>query len=224
MSEFYSEQQRALQDRFKTREIADAHLAANAAGILLDEVEEAQKAFIESRDMFFLSTVDASGQPTCSYKGGDPGFVRVIDAKTIMFPSYDGNGMFFSLGNMLATAMVGMLFIDFEKPNRLRLHGTATVGDDDPLIDDYPGAEMIVRVAVRNLFVNCPRYVHRYRKITASRYVPRIGTPTPLAEWKRIDLLQDALPPRDRGKIDSAGGVITVEEYDAKVAAGTGEG
>jgi predicted pyridoxine 5'-phosphate oxidase superfamily flavin-nucleotide-binding protein len=224
MNEFYSEEQRALQDRFETREIADAHLAANAAGILHDEVREPQKAFIESRDMFFLSTVDSMGQPTCSYKGGDPGFVRVVNAKTIVFPSYDGNGMFFSLGNIQATSRVGMLFIDFERPNRLRLHGTATVAEDDPLIEDYPGAEMIVRVAVGNLFVNCPRYVHRYQKVTASRYVPRAESATPLAEWKRIDLLQDALPPRDRTKIDPAGGVITVEEYDAKVAAGTGEG
>ena len=172
--------------------------------------------------MFFLSTVDAMGQPTCSYKGGDPGFVRVVDAKTVAFPSYDGNGMFYSLGKIRATAKIGMLFLDFEKPNRLRLHGTASVGEDDPLIKDYPGAEMIVRVAIRNLFINCPRYVHRYQKVSASRYVPRAGCATPFAEWKRIDVLQDALPPRDRGKADRAGGVITIEEYVAEVAAGEG--
>jgi hypothetical protein len=115
-----------------------------------------------------------------------------------------------------------MLFLDFEKPNRLRLHGTASVGEDDPLINDYPGAEMIMQVAIRNLFVNCPRYVHRYQKVSASRYVPRAGCATPFAEWKRIDVLQDALPPRDRGNADRAGGVITIEEYVAKVAAGEG--
>ena len=218
MNEFYSEQQRALQDRFETRAIADSHVGT----IVHDEVQEPEKAFIEGRDMFFLSTVDAMGQPTCSYKGGDPGFVRVVDAKTVAFPSYDGNGMFYSLGNIRATAKIGMLFLDFEKPNRLRLHGTASVGEDDPLIKDYPGAEMIVRVAIRNLFINCPRYVHRYQKVSASRYVPRAGCATPFAEWKRIDVLQDALPPRDRGKADRAGGVITIEEYVAEVAAGEG--
>ncbi|MGH8650678.1 MAG: pyridoxamine 5'-phosphate oxidase family protein [Gammaproteobacteria bacterium] len=216
MSEFFGAHQRDLQERFETRAMADrvATITVHA------EVQEQDKLFIESRDMFFLASVDERGQPTCSYKGGEPGFVQVVDAKTIAFPSYDGNGMFISMGNIRATAKIGMLFIDFETPNRLRLHGTASFQEGDPLMNTYPGADLIVRVTVSEIFVNCPRYIHRYQKVAPSRYVPKAACETPFAQWKRIDKLQDVLPPRDQGKTEKAGGAISVEDYDAKVVAG----
>jgi predicted pyridoxine 5'-phosphate oxidase superfamily flavin-nucleotide-binding protein len=213
---FYREEQRELQRQFQTARMADLLEQV----IVHAEVQDAERAFIEGRDMFFLATVDAAGQPTCSYKGGDPGFVKVVDPKTIAFPSYDGNGMFLSMGNIRATAQVGLLFIDFERPHRLRVQGTASVRDADPLLASYPGADLVVRVAVSRIFVNCSRYVHQYRRVKASRYVPRAGCETPFAEWKRIDVVQDALPPRDEGRTARAGGTITVEEYEAKLAAG----
>lgn len=216
MSKLYAAPQREFQDMFDTRRIADA-----AEQIILhSEVPDDEKAFIESRDMFFLSTLDKRGFPTCSYKGGDPGFVRVVDRGTIAFPSYDGNGMFYSMGNIAGQAKIGMLFIDFETPHRLRLHGTATVSGEDPLLMEYVEADLIVRVQVEEIFINCPRYVHRYVKDTASKYVPRSACETPLVSWKRIDLVQDALTPRDQGKAAKAGGLITIEEYFAKVKAG----
>jgi len=126
MADFFHGEQRALQDRFDTRGLAD-----RVAGITVHaEVQDDDKAFIESRDMFFLSTVDANGQPSCSYKGGEPGFVQVLDARTVGFPSYDGNGMYFSMGNIAAASKVGLLFLDFETPHRLRLHGEATLHSD----------------------------------------------------------------------------------------------
>jgi predicted pyridoxine 5'-phosphate oxidase superfamily flavin-nucleotide-binding protein len=151
--------------------------------------------------MFFLSTVDADGFPTVSYKGGAPGFVRVLDEKTIAFPSYDGNGMFMSLGNMRANSGIGMLFIDFENPHRLRLHGTASVSREDELLADYHEAQLIVRVTVRNMFINCPRYIHRMKKIEQSEYVPRPGREAPVPEWKTLDVVQDVLPESDKQKI-----------------------
>jgi hypothetical protein len=172
--------------------------------------------------MFFLATVNADGQPTCSYKGGEPGFVRVLDAKTLAFPSYDGNGMFLSLGNIQATAKVGLLFLDFEKPNRLRLHGTASIRHGDPLLAEHPGAELIVRVAVSEIFVNCPRHIHRYQKTAPSHYLPDADGQAPLAQWKRIDGLQDVLAPRERERVQAEGGTISPEEYGAKVMAGEG--
>ena len=216
MDTFYHNEQRALQARFQTRRMADLLEQV----IVHTEVQEAERAFIESRDMFFLATVDASGQPTCSYKGGDPGFVKVVEPGTIAFPSYDGNGMFLSLGNIRATAGVGLLFIDFETPHRLRVQGTASVAEQDPLLAEYPGADLVVRVAVSRVFVNCSRYVHKYQRIRASRYVPRAQCDTPFAEWKRIDVVQEVLPARDAGRAAKAGGTITVEEYEAKLAAG----
>lgn len=218
MSEFYSDEQRAVQEQFETRAMADRLVNM----IVHSEVEEKDQLFIESRDMFFLASVDQHGQPSCSYKGGEPGFVKVVNSKTIAFPSYDGNGMFISLGNIRATARIGMLFIDFQKPNRLRLHGVASFQESDPLMQAYPGADLIVRVAVSEIFVNCPRYIHHYQKVATSRYVPQVACETPFAEWKRIDAFQDVLPPRDGGKTEKAGGAISMDDWAAKVEIGEG--
>ena len=218
MRRFYGEQHRVLQDQFGTRKMADR---VEQVAMKM-EVTCGDKAFIEARDMFFLSSIDHQGRPTVSYKGGDPGFVKVIDERTVVFPSYDGNGMFFSMGNIAGNAQIGMLFIDFETPHRLRLQGTASVTVDDPLLTDYKEAELIVRVAVSEIWVNCPRYVHHYKKVDSSRYVPRDACETPMAEWKRIDGMQDVLPSKDQGRVEQAGGIITMEEWAGKVRAGNG--
>ena len=168
--------------------------------------------------MFFLSTIDHQGRPTVSYKGGDPGFVHVLDSKTVAFPCYDGNGMFYSMGNLRGNQHVGMLFINFEKPHRLRLQGLATVHDNDPLLPEYPEAQLIVRVAVTEIFRNCPRYVHHYRKIEASKFVPRSTGETPIAPWKRVDDIQETLPARDRERVEREGGLISRAEYEKYIS------
>ncbi len=190
------------------------------ANLQRDEISKEDQLFIEGRDMFFLSTVDEEGRPTVSYKGGDPGFVKVVNKNTIAFPDYDGNGMFYSLGNIASSAYVGMLFINFEKPERLRVQGTATVSDDDPLIGEYKEVKFMVRVKVDAAWINCPRYVHRMQKVKKSRYVPREDSQTPLAGWKRIDIVQSVLPARDKGRAEKEGGTITVEEWFAMIAKG----
>ena len=213
----YEDSHRALQAKFQTRKMADL-----LETIDTHEVEEQHKAFIESRDMFFLATVDSEGRPQCQYKGGEPGFVRVIDPKTVVFPSYDGNGRFHSMGNIGATAKIGMMFLDFETPNRLRLQGEATVSADDPLLADYVEAELIVRVNVTDMIINCPRYIHRMQRVEQSRYVPQVDKETPYAEWKRIDVVQEALPPKDTGKTDQAGGTLTMDEWADNLMKGDG--
>lgn len=218
MSKLYAAPQRAFQDMFDTRRIADAAEQL----IVHPEVSDDEKAFIESRDMFFLSTIDARGFPTCSYKGGDPGFVKVVDQRTIAFLSYDGNGMFFSMGNIRGNARIGILFIDFETPHRVRFHGTASIDDNDPLMMDFKDADMVVRVRIEELFINCPRYVHRFTKVKPSQYVPRADCETPFAVWKRIDAIQPALAAKDQGKAAGAGGLITMDEYFARVGRGEG--
>ncbi len=218
MSRLYGDNHRALQEKFETRKMADA-----IEDVALEtEVVGPHKDFIESRDMFFLSTIDHKGRPTVSHKGGDPGFVKVVDNNTVVFPSYDGNGMFFSMGNIKGNKNIGMLFIDFENPHRLRLHGEATIHDDDPLKDLYKEAELIVKVTVSEVFVNCPRYVHKYKKVDPSKYVPRSDCDTPLAGWKHIDMIQEVLPPRDQGRAEKEGGLITLEEWYEKVEQGDG--
>jgi uncharacterized protein len=199
MSNLYGEPHRALQERFETRRLAD-----KAEEITVHhEITTDERNFIEDRDMFFLATVDPSGRPTCSYKGGDKGFVRVLDGHTIAFPIYDGNGMYLSAGNLTANPFVGLLFIDFENPRRLRLHGSAFIASGDPLLASYFEAQMVVRVAVTEIFLNCPRYVHRHRKIEDSPFTPRPGIRTPMPEWKRRPDLQDVLPTRDLENIRS---------------------
>jgi predicted pyridoxine 5'-phosphate oxidase superfamily flavin-nucleotide-binding protein len=147
--------------------------------------------------MFFLATADAEGRPTCSYKGGEPGFARVVDPHTVAFPNYDGNGMYLSTGNVLVNPDVGMLFIDFEQGHRMRLEGTASIDADDPLLADYPEAQFVVRVRARAVYPNCPRYIHRYELVQRSRFVPRSECLTPVPAWKRSDWAVDALPGQD---------------------------
>ena len=131
---------------------------------------------------------------------GRRGRIRpVLDERTIAFPNYDGNGMYLSIGNVLENPHVGLLFIDFTsaRPTRLRLNGTASIDESDELIDQYPGAQFIVRVRATHVFPNCPRYIHRMALIERSRFVPRIDRETPIPEWKRADWACEVLPQGD---------------------------
>ena len=189
----YNEGSRRFQDRFDTRRLADRI----EERIVRTTIDEDDRAFVEGCDMFFLATADAEGHAQCSYKGGDPGFVRVLDERTIAFPSYDGNGMYLSAGNALVNPHVGLLFIDFERRRRMRLNGVATVADDDPLLAEYPEAQLIVRVRATEVFPNCPRYIHEYRLVQRSRFVPHEDCKTPVPAWKTREWSHDALRRND---------------------------
>lgn len=189
----YHDGSREMQDRFQTRALADRLVERLARDAFTDE----DRAFIESRPLFFLATADLLGRPDCSYKGGLPGFVRVIEPRVLAFPSYDGNGMFKSLGNLLVNPEVGMLFIDFENPKRLRVNGRATVHDDDPLLADFVGAQLIVRVVPEAIFPNCPRYIHTMKIVETSVYAPCEGHTPPVPKWKERPEFKEVLPPRD---------------------------
>jgi uncharacterized protein len=192
MPDIFHDENRALQDRFDTRGLA------NRVGDLThDVIGPSDRAFIEHMDMFFIATVDEQGHAQCSYKGGEPGFVRVIDDRTIAFPNYDGNGMYLSMGNVLQTAQVGLLFIDFENQHRMRLNGEATIDFDDPLQAEWPEAQFIVRVKAREIFPNCPRYIHRMQLVERSRFVPKEACATPVPSWKTGGWVDDVLPVAD---------------------------
>ncbi len=199
MSKLYGPNHRKLQDRFDTRRLADGV----ERRIVGTEITPEHQAFIESREMFWLATIDHRGRPTVSYKGGDPGFVRVLDRKTIAFPCYDGNGMFYSMGNLL---------IDCEFRDLRRF--TTTIRCSPEFFE----ALMIVRVSVTEIFRNCPRYVQQYKKITQSDSVPRPGIKTPLAGCKRVDDVQTELPTQDQGRAEREGGVCSREEYEKYLA------
>jgi len=190
----YDPGSRELQDRFDCRRIADRLVDVTYR----TEFTGADRALIEAAPMFFLATADAAGRPDCSHKGGLPGFVRVTGPSELAFPDYDGNGQFRSLGNVRSNPHVGLLFIDWGAPRRLRVNGEATVRDDDPLLAQCEGAQLIVRVRARHIFPNCPRYIHRMQLVETSRYAPRSGYEPPRPAWKDDPKLRDALPGKDR--------------------------
>lgn len=191
----YHEGHRALQDRFDSRRIADRLEAATYR----DALDDGDRAFIAAANMFFLATADGAGQPDCSYKGGAPGFVRVVSPTELAWPDYDGNGQFRSLGNALVNPAVALLFIDWTQPARLRLHGRLRVEGDDPDVALWPGAQLVVRLAVQRVFPNCPRHVHSMTLTATSPYVPRADEEPPVPEWKLEPRFADALPTRRDG-------------------------
>jgi predicted pyridoxine 5'-phosphate oxidase superfamily flavin-nucleotide-binding protein len=192
MSDIYHEGNRELQEQFDTKRLAD-----RVSDIVKDHIDDNDRQFIERRDMFFLATTDEHGHTNCSYKGGEPGFVRVIDGRTIAFPNYDGNGMYLSMGNVLQTKQVGLLFIDFENQWRMRLNGEASIDADDPLMGEYAEAQFIVRVTAREVFPNCPRYIHKYQLVQRSKFVPKSECKTPVPSWKTGGWVDDVLPAAD---------------------------
>ena len=184
----YHEGMRTMQDRFGTRRLAD-RLEEHTYH---ETFSDGDRTLIESASMFFLATVDGDGHPDVSYKGGIPGFVRIVDERTLAFPSYDGNGQFRSLGNILVNPNVSLLFVDFEHANRMRLTGTAALQAGDRESD------ALVVVTVGLIFPNCPRYVHQMTLVEHSVYAPREGHVPPVPEWKRMSFVADVLPERDR--------------------------
>lgn len=218
MSRLYGSTHRALQERFGTERLADRLEALSHP-----EFDENDRAFVASAAMFFLSTIDHLGRPTVSYKGGAPGFVRLVGPGELVFPSYDGNGMYLSLGNVAAQSAVGLLFIDFASPRRLRVQGRAILSPDDPLLADYPGAEMLVRVTVETIFVNCGRYIHPAAPTALSHHVPDAAGRQPFPNWKRIGPLAETLGEADRDKVEALGGPIAIKQYRGEEAAPAAE-
>ena len=216
MSNFFGSEHRKLQDEFETRRLADLM----EGGVMHGEFAPHEVDFIQSRDMFFLATVDPFGRPTVSYKGGPRGFLRITGPNTLVFPWYDGNGMFYSAGNVAETAKVGLLLIDFQTPNRLRLQGEAKILRDQTHASAYPGAQFVIGVDVESIWVNCPRYIHHYEKTADSKYLPDADGDAPLPIWKRLDIMQSAITDADRIRVAEFGGVIDQAAYGELVAKG----
>ena len=199
MSDLYDDSHRRLQRQFDTERLADRIEQRLFRRALTDE----DKAFVERLDMFFLATVNSRGEPSCSYKGGDPGFVRVLNPGTLAFPCYDGNGMYLSMGNVAATQHVGMLFIDLTSPKRLRVNGTARIEPPEFVTPKFPEAQFVVVVSIREVFPNCPRYIHKFALVERSQFVPHTGRSTPVPAWKQMDWARDVLPQGDPARSQS---------------------
>ena len=215
MTSLYSDAHRRLQQEFGSTPLADKL----DRDWVHETIAPAERDFIASRDMFFLSTVDPDGNPTVSYKGGPVGLVEVVDERTLAFPGFDGNGMFYSMGNIAGQGKVGLLFIDFEHPHRVRVQGRAEFHRSHALMSRWAEAQYLVLVHVSKIWVNCPRYIHKYERVASSRYVPQACKTTPLASWKRLDMVQEVISPDDRARAEREG-TIDLPQYEARMARG----
>lgn len=184
---------RDLQEHFGSTALADRLVEC----LRRSEFTDDDKVFIHSVEFFFLATAAPDGHPDCSFKGGPPGFVRIVRPDLLVWPDYDGNGMFKSLGNIRANPAVGLLFLSFEEPKRLRVNGTATVSAQDLTMSLFPGARLLVRVTPHHIFPNCPRYIPKMQMLEASPYVPRAGCETPIPNWKKRPHFREVLPAGD---------------------------
>ncbi len=186
--DLYGQGARALQDHFDSRRLAD-----RLSGLTVHtELTDKDQALIANQSAVYIATVDDEGWPDVSYKGGDVGFVRVVDEVTLELPSFDGNGMFRTLGHVAANGRVGLLFIDSSVPWRMRVQGTGEVIIDPETVAEVHGAEALLRIHVQRVFPNCGRYIHSGHQISAS--VPRRDHEPPEPDWKKLDAFADALP------------------------------
>jgi predicted pyridoxine 5'-phosphate oxidase superfamily flavin-nucleotide-binding protein len=191
----YHQGNRDLQDAFGSRALADRLEERLRHGRFTPD----DAAFIAAQPFFFLATADADGRPDCSFKGGPPGFAAVAAPDLLVFPDYDGNGMFKSLGNIAANPWVGLLFISMGKaPRRLRVNGTAKVLREDPRMATMPGAQLLVEVTPVDIFPNCPRYIPHAEALQPSADAPAAGVPAVEPKWKSWNLFADVVPPRRR--------------------------
>lgn len=189
----FHEGNRALQDEFDSRALADRLVEK----LRRDRFTDADAGFVAQQSFFFLATADVQGRPDCSFKGGPPGFAQVVAPDLLVFPDYDGNGMFKSLGNILANPHVGLLFIAMgERPGRLRVNGRAEVVRDDPAMTEIPGAQLLVKVTPIDVFPNCPRYIPRMAVEAPSDYVPAPGAAPVEPKWKAFPDFADVVPAR----------------------------
>jgi predicted pyridoxine 5'-phosphate oxidase superfamily flavin-nucleotide-binding protein len=191
----YHSGNRELQEHFDSTRLADRLVER----LWHDRFKDDDKAFIEGVGFFFLATADAAGRPDCSFKGGPPGFVKVPAPDLLVYPDYDGNGMFKSMGNIKVNPHVGLLFMLMgEKPKRLRVNGRASVHVDDPMMADLPGAQIIVRIVPEHIFPNCPRYIPDPERGNPSEYLPVEGAMPKEPAWKGFEAFKDVVPPRRR--------------------------
>ncbi len=188
--DFFTPAMRALQDRHDGRRLADRLNERRVHDAFLD----ADIAQIAAARFFFLATA-ADGFVDCSFKGGDPGFVRVVGPSTLEWDDLDGNSMYRSLGNIASGGNVGLLFVPFDGTGlRLRINGRAEVIDDASADGRAIGARALVRVTATHIYPNCPRYIPRMAMDAVSPYVPRAGVETPVPEWKTRDYIVGVLP------------------------------
>ncbi|MDZ4790895.1 MAG: pyridoxamine 5'-phosphate oxidase family protein [Hyphomicrobiales bacterium] len=189
---FFHDGMIALQEQFDGRRLADRLDQATKHY----EFSEDDRKLIEAAPFFFIAS--AWGEYVdCSIKAGDPGFVKIVGPGVIEYPEYDGNSTYRTLGNISKNSSVGLLFMEFDgKTLKLRANGRATVYSNPETLARHYGAKLVVRIECE-IYPNCPRYAPSMKADKPSIYPPRPDAPSPIPEWKRLDIVRDVLPQND---------------------------
>lgn len=126
------------------------------------------EAFLSDLDMFYLGTANAEGQPYIQYRGGSPGFLKVVDEKTLGFSDFGGNRQYITLGNLSENSKAFIFLMDYAHSQRIKLWGNARLVDDAPTLleklrdPDYPGkVERAILFEIEAWDVNCPQHIHK---------------------------------------------------------------
>jgi hypothetical protein len=147
----------------------ESRSAERLSRLMLDHVPGEYHARLEAAPFFFLATSNEAGRCDCSFKGGGPGLVRMLDECTLAFPDFSGNQLFMSLGNVLENPHVGLLFIDFADGARLRVNGRARIHDEGPARVLFPAAPRVVVVQIEEVTPNCAAFVPRLLPLEKER-------------------------------------------------------
>lgn len=198
--EMFGEGSRKLQDRYNARKVADLVVGATTVSNF-DDDKFGYREFIEESSYFFLAT--SSGENTdCSYKGGPKGFIKITGPNTLVYPDYDGNRMYKSLGNIIENPNVGMLFVRFESEEgkrylRVRINGVATLHDEHPMLGEFPGAKRLIEINTKHIYLNCGRYIPEMTLVEESAHLPKEGKEQPVPAWKMKPGIREALEGSD---------------------------
>jgi uncharacterized protein len=167
-----SDGEHALQERLGSTARADRFYDQQ----VLDHLNARMREFTEEQEMFFLATADRHGECDNSFRAGPPGFLRVLDDRTLIYPEYRGNGVHASLGNLQENPHVGLLLMDFQRA-RIGLHvnGRAEVCEDGAVREEYPDlpvdpvpgrrAQLWVKVRVEEAYIHCAKHIPHLQKV-----------------------------------------------------------
>jgi predicted pyridoxine 5'-phosphate oxidase superfamily flavin-nucleotide-binding protein len=206
----------ALQERYGTVARARSFYRRQ----VLDRLNGSMREFIARQEMCFVATADASGECDCSFRAGPPGFVRVLDERTLAYAEYRGNGVMASLGNLDENPHVGILFVDFAQDViGLHVNGRARVVETADLLvahphlavdrlDDgqthfKPRAERWVQVRVEEAYIHCAKHIPRMLRVPrdiawGTDDVRRKGGDFFAATCESRPWAEEPLPPRER--------------------------
>ena len=164
-------------------------------------------SFIARLDMFYLGTSSATGQPYIQYRGGPPGFLKVIDAKTLGFADFSGNQQYISWGNLSENPQAFLFLMDYSQSRRIKLWGQARVVENDPQLLTSLGdpayeakSERAILFQIEAWDINCPQHIHR--RFPQREVAPVIeALQTEIANLKaELDSLK-----REHGALDPSG-------------------